>query len=268
MHRTSTVIGFCTLLACVVTTTSGPAQAGDLAQAVVVGFSADGRYVAFEEYGAQDGSGFPYSNIYVLDVAANDWVSGSPIRVLIDYDQMDEEDFLTIGMTRARQQAMQQAGPVFSATGIVPGNTGTVLVHHPYSDTAASPYEVPFSIGRAFTPYLNDDNLMRLSLRPVRSDQCAGYGIDQVFIFTLDLIQGGGAPIALQEDRRLPDSRVCPTDYRIERIVVFSAEQENETLCCAQSYSMLVLVGMQRSPGFEGPDYRYLGVSGIVPLPR
>jgi predicted secreted protein len=101
----------------------------------------------------------------------------------------------------------------------------------------------------------------------LRSNKCADYGIDEVFIFTLDLVHaGGGRLVTLQHDGQLPNSRVCPTDYRIERIVVFSPDQANETLCCAETYSMLVLIAMQQSPGFEGPDYRYLGVSGIVPL--
>ena len=38
------------------------ASAGDTATPQVLGFSADGKVFAFEEYGIQDGSGFPYAN--------------------------------------------------------------------------------------------------------------------------------------------------------------------------------------------------------------
>ena len=56
-----------------------PARAADNAERAVVGFSPDGRYFAFEQYGVQDGSGFPYSEIFVIDLNANKWVKGSPV---------------------------------------------------------------------------------------------------------------------------------------------------------------------------------------------
>ena len=54
------------------------AWAGDYASRHVIGFSADGRYFAFEQYGAQDGSGFPYAEIFIIDTQADSWVAGSP----------------------------------------------------------------------------------------------------------------------------------------------------------------------------------------------
>ncbi|MBN9059609.1 MAG: DUF2259 domain-containing protein, partial [Rhizobiales bacterium] len=45
------------------------AMAGDFAERSILGFSPDGGRFAFEEFGIQDGSGFPYSNIFVLDTA-------------------------------------------------------------------------------------------------------------------------------------------------------------------------------------------------------
>ena len=58
-----------------------PALAGDRALIDFIGFSADARYLAFEEFGVQDGSGFPYSNIYILDLPADKWAGGSPFLV-------------------------------------------------------------------------------------------------------------------------------------------------------------------------------------------
>ena len=58
-----------------------PAVAGDRALIDYVGFSADFRYFAFEEFGIQDGSGFAYSNIFVVDLATDSWVVGTPVRV-------------------------------------------------------------------------------------------------------------------------------------------------------------------------------------------
>ena len=50
--------------------------AGDRALIDLIGYSEDGRIFAFEEFGIQDGSGFPYSNIYVVDLPADKWAYG------------------------------------------------------------------------------------------------------------------------------------------------------------------------------------------------
>ncbi len=57
-----------------------PALAGDRAQIDLIGYSDDGSYFAFEEFGIQDGSGFAYSSIYVVDLVDDSWVVGTPIR--------------------------------------------------------------------------------------------------------------------------------------------------------------------------------------------
>ena len=61
-----------------------PAKAGDAATLNVLGFSSDGAIFAFEEYGVQDGSGFPYANRYYIDTATDTFLPGSPIRKRID----------------------------------------------------------------------------------------------------------------------------------------------------------------------------------------
>ncbi|MEZ5668818.1 MAG: DUF2259 domain-containing protein [Alphaproteobacteria bacterium] len=244
---------------------TGAAFAGDRAQVAVIGFSPDGASVAFEEYGSQDGSGFPYANIYVLDVAANDWVAGSPVRVMITDEQMSEDELFTVGVAAARAQAMEQAAPVIAARGIVPGNVGQTVIHHPFGDVDAPAYEVRFSIAAGLNTYFSEHNTLRLTLSPTRSETCVGYGIDEVFIFTLT-VGPDHAPTVLQQDRQLPRSRVCPTDYRITHLVAYGLDHADQSQCCAERYALLVLLAMEMSPGFEGPDTRYLGVSGIVPL--
>lgn len=54
-----------------------PAFAVDYARVDVMGFSANGSRFAFEEYGIQDGSGFPYSNIYLFDVDRDAWLGAA-----------------------------------------------------------------------------------------------------------------------------------------------------------------------------------------------
>ncbi|MER3444496.1 MAG: hypothetical protein C4333_10405, partial [Meiothermus sp.] len=47
------------------------AVAGDAAGLEFLGFSRDASHLAFEQYGIRDGSGFPYSEVFLVDVARN-----------------------------------------------------------------------------------------------------------------------------------------------------------------------------------------------------
>ena len=57
-----------------------PALAGDRALLDIVGYSSDDRFLVFEEFGIQDGSGFAYSSIYAVDLIEDSWVVGTPER--------------------------------------------------------------------------------------------------------------------------------------------------------------------------------------------
>jgi len=63
---------------------SSAVRAGDVARLEILGFSHNGAVFAFEEYGVQDGSGFPYANRYYIDTASDSFVKGTPIRVRLD----------------------------------------------------------------------------------------------------------------------------------------------------------------------------------------
>src|SRR5690606_27384389 len=89
---------------------AAPAAAGDRAMIDYLGYSEDGRYFAFEEFGVQDGSGFHYANIYIVDLPADRWVAGTPFRVMLDDDEADVED--------ARDAALEQAEARLDALGI------------------------------------------------------------------------------------------------------------------------------------------------------
>lgn len=60
-----------------------PLAAGDFAKFVNLGFSANSRYFMFGQYGIDDQTAYPYAEIYVVDVPANDFVPGTSDRVEI-----------------------------------------------------------------------------------------------------------------------------------------------------------------------------------------
>ena len=89
------------LLAC------GRAMAADGAAFNPIGYSPDGRYFAFEQFGMQDGSGFAYWDVFVIDLKDNSWVTGSPYRVVIKNE--DESK-----LTDAREKARSAAAPAIA----------------------------------------------------------------------------------------------------------------------------------------------------------
>ncbi len=84
---------------------ASPARAGDDAQPAIIGYSMDLRYFAFEEFGYEDPSGFPYSNIYVFDLEDNSFVKGTPVRVRLDPQAGPQAALLVRARALARQNA-------------------------------------------------------------------------------------------------------------------------------------------------------------------
>ena len=58
-----------------------PAMAANRALINMIGYSEDGDYFAFEQFGIQDGSGFAYSEVFVVDLANDKWTAGTPFEV-------------------------------------------------------------------------------------------------------------------------------------------------------------------------------------------
>jgi predicted secreted protein len=217
-----------------------PAFAGDRALIDLIGFSEDGRYLAFEEFGVQDGSGFPYSNIYVIDLPADKWVPGTPFRVRLD----DEE----AKQIEARSAAAEMAKPKIDQLGIsAPADLvalngdgemgeGTDLVF-------GAPGYFPNDPQGKFT--LNLDIFTAESPEP-----CEDYLGEKAKGYALTLIDEQGER-ELFRDGVLPKSRGCPTTYRIYGVV---APQY------ATAPAGYVAIIATYPFGFEGPDRRFIAV--------
>ena len=65
---------------------AGPARAGDIALLESLGFSEAGDVFAFQQSGVEDGSGFPYAEIFFLDLKSDRFLEPSPIRVRLNED--------------------------------------------------------------------------------------------------------------------------------------------------------------------------------------
>src|ERR1041384_6170984 len=64
-----------------------PATAADRALINMIGFSEDGNYFAFEQFGIQDGSGFAFSEVFVVDLASDKWTAGTPFEAQAESEE-------------------------------------------------------------------------------------------------------------------------------------------------------------------------------------
>ena len=212
------------------------AHAGDFARTQVLGTSADGRFVAVEEYGVQDGSGFPYSNLFVLDLQTDRWVKGSPARVRVD----DE----TAAVDTARRQARSKLQKIFASLGLQDRGDVVLLAANPGTEHGADPHRLGFDTGR-FVPQIHRPALLSLTELPFDNPQCPD---PQIKGFSL-VIEINDTVRQLNRDTKIPASRRCPLRYRI--LAAHTVSPPGGT-------AYLLITIQYESFGFEGPDGRHL----------
>ncbi len=223
------------------------ARAGDFANLNFIGFSKDGKYLAFEEYGVQDGSGFPYSNIYFVDVAKNSFASPA-ISVKLENETASEQ--------LARSRAKVRAVVTLKKLRIIERNTGTLVVSRLLTDAGINNHlsgepgknqTINFAelIGSMYRLGDYDLVLKPVAVKPKECD----YSDQAVYKFELSLKDKMEDKITiLQKDATLPSSRACPIDYAMQHVYLY----ENAIAVFVNTYHI----------GFEGPDMRYMVVTG------
>ncbi|GLQ53443.1 DUF2259 domain-containing protein [Devosia nitrariae] len=218
---------------------AGIACAGDRALLDVIGYSPDARYFAFEEFGIQDGSGFPYANVYVIDVETDGWAPGTPVRVRIE----DE----AAGLADARREARTEAKAALTAIE-APADVWA-LVGDGEMDAEAKTLDFgrpSYERGAVIESY-------RLDLETFEApagEPCQDWFEQAPLGYALTLAGPDGERL-VHRDERVPRSRGCPFDYRIHAIVAPMDAPDLEAVIAILS----VYPG-----GFEGPDRRFLAV--------
>lgn len=217
--------------------------AGDFSTFQSLGFSPDGKVYAFEEFGVQDGSGFPYSTLYFLDTEKDAFLAGTPVRVRIDDEAAD------IG--KARAESLNLARPLLEENGIL-ANPGVLAAFNPMGEVGADRKRIDY-MEHAVEPVPGGTYALALEEIPLAlPERCrdiapAGKG------FRLTLVERDGAPAdkTVHEDTRIPDSRNCPLSYQVSGAVTFHPQNADPV------HVALILM---RSVGFEGADGRWLAV--------
>lgn len=220
---------------------TAPVSAGDRALIDFLGFSPDGQHFAFEQFGIQDGSGFPYSDVYVLDLVADKWVPGTPVSV-----RLDSED-ATLADVRA--QSADRAQAVLNRFSI----TEPVEYLALNGDGTAEPNftRLRFGVPGYGQGEPNSNQTLRLDSYETTSPlPCADWFSAEPLGMSLTMEEDDGERL-IHLDKRLPESRGCAVEYRL-----FGVVQPG----WAQDISAAVAIISVYSGGFEGPDRRFIAV--------
>lgn len=237
--RLGALLGLATALAAM------PALAGDRAALDIIGYSEDGRYFAFEEYGYQDGSGLAFSSIFLVDLDADQWVQGSPFRIIDEQEDVDAPSSLL----QIRGQAARAA-----AAGLE-----TLAIEYPAEIAALNGDGALGNDGKTLRFGLpayglsepeGDYTLLLRTFPSTSPEPCEDYMGAPPLGFALT-IAGAEAERELHRDASLPSSRGCPWDYRIFAAV---------TPSWGSGLDHAVAIISVYPHGFEGPDRRFIAV--------
>ncbi|WP_117191211.1 DUF2259 domain-containing protein [Rhizobium terrae] len=219
------------------------AGAADIASIHPIGFSADGAVFAFEEYGVQDGSGFPYASIFALDLAKDAYLPGTPFRVRL------EDDGATIA--KARWQVRNQAETMIE-THELANHPGELVAFNPITELDDDPHKIRYR-SVAVLPPVGEPSTLVLDEIPEPPDPgCEGV-VERKVSFRLRFTERDGKPVneVVHDDERIPSSRRCVNGYRLGGVVAGEA---------AGGGTVEVALVLVLSAGFEGQDGRWIAI--------
>ena len=222
------------------------AEAGDFAQFRSLGFSKDGKIFAFEQFGVQDGSGFPYAERYFIATETDRFLPGTPVKIRLEEADASVADARAM-VDQASFEFMQQYD-----IGAAPAN---IVAFNPSTEISSAAYELkfqPFSYEpNSNPPYELMLEKIDLPLRPTCTDI-----VDKGIGFRLSLKASKAIdPEIVYQDTKIPNSRRCPTDYRLGGVLTYANFGEPPV------HIFLVLV---KSFGFEGPDGRWIAIPKVM----
>jgi predicted secreted protein len=222
------------------------AHAADRALLNMLGYSADGDTFAFEEFGIQDGSGFAYSTVYVIDLANDKWTSGTPFEVQADDEAQTLAEVRAAAITKAQDTLDEyEIGVPVQIIGLIGDGeadaTGRRLT-----------WSTPACCGAGATQ--DDAFSLILSVRGITSEEDYCRDMSPVG-YVLTYQDESGVRQLHADGDVLPKSRRCTLDYRIYAVVqpfesYFADGFERRRVAVIASYPF----------GFEGVDRRFLAV--------
>ncbi|MCH8077532.1 MAG: DUF2259 domain-containing protein [SAR324 cluster bacterium] len=187
-------------------------------EAAIIGFSPNGKYVAYEEYGISAVSPEAYSIIRIVNVRKNSFVGKRIVHVVEFEEQLD--------MDGIRSEAREKAGILFRRLGISPGERPgrEINIMLKKSPNAQGGFRIDFTANKkSYRLELFERVYQRKGLCQAQM----GDTKMKIFILRVKDRQSGALKI-LQKDRKLYKSRGCVFNYDFtsaytyrDRLVVF-----------------------------------------------
>jgi predicted secreted protein len=218
-----------------------------------IGYSADSRYFAFEQYGIQDGSGFPFWDIFVMNLETNTMVGGGVLYVVID----DE----TGKLSAARNTARELAEPLLKKYAIT--EPATLIAANPSTEIVVDRHRIAFDrwyrpMGATPESEATADIRHEILVEAVKLTDHKGCidadGTYFGFSLTLKDLKLNSSH-EFYKDTAIPDSRGCPIAYDMAAIVAPGGVPDEDR--------MVAIVGVY-ARGFEGADQRFVAVPFVL----
>jgi predicted secreted protein len=245
------------------------AQSADALALKILGFSPDGRYFAFMQYGPQWEAERFFAETFVIDASRDRFVHGAPVRVTAAMKDVTSEDNVEPVLKAFVANAAKRSAGVLNPHKVSKPGALLVRVDEAQSGKHGSGSDQPKAGAPTVTakhPQLGD---LKLTLDPKQIDWpkssklgdhkgaalCAGE-LDGTkgAGFRLTLAQGSRT-IVLNDDQTIPASRRCVTGYGFAEVHAFDRPDGKVTLA--------VILGMQ-TRGFEGEDRVFLAVTRVL----
>jgi predicted secreted protein len=236
---------------------AGAAQAGDAAARRVIGFSPDGAYFAFEQYGVLDraDSHSGWSEIAIIDTQADHIVGDKPILVV-------DAAKGAMPLNQARAQAAAQAAPLLAKYSIGPRGKRTEYDRFTYADAMIARDNIAHveSASERLLGIFQLEQILADSAKDCSASFDAAQRGDKAgkaLGFRLTLEAPDGQPVkVLHEDKLVPESRNCPTSYSLSEAYEFRPTGKPPVV------AVLVQVF---SEGYQGRDRRFIAAAGQIP---
>lgn len=214
--------------------------AGDVSTTEFLGFSPDGRAVGFQQYGNQDGSGFPYCTVVLIDTEKNTYLVPPASLVIQAESDLPPRKVCNKAKSKIRDALNKlRLNPAlgtrtFSRLITDEAGQGAKIVN--YGTFASVPAQRPntVSVIETETTAENEFGLKTPLLKVVLKTQ-----------------QGERV---LQEDKKLPRARKSVYAYELEEGYSYETEKISVQVFTIRTYTQ----------GFEGPDVRTMVVTGTL----
>ena len=216
------------LLALCLTVFAAPlARAAEASHLELIGFSQNGAFVAFTQFGISDGAGVPYILSSFVRVSSN--------RLELALETVVDIEGATLA--QARIKARPALAAAMKKYGIIAGNQGRFIgVTPPHRYTTISEF---FALDRTYG--------LSIAAKTLPDPEALCTEAPQLLVVKLEV---SGKTRDLQRDTKLPASRECAYGYELRSAHLYGR-------------SLAVFVSYQQR-GFEGPDSRWMIVTGTL----